>query len=468
MIVSLASLLSLVAMSQSLPDEAVVDLAIVSARIDPLVRSGEGCHAEVEVRNAGDAAVDAVSVTVQCGERVFAAMHDEPLASDSTAVVGVECLLVTTDALANMVLPVTATTVGSRPDATPSDNVATLMTNVYTDGAGFDVPRGVLMEQFSTELCSNCPSRDRLAGRVLADYSCPIVRVTHHTAFHYDRFTVGYSEEIYPFFYNSPYVYAPAVMLGRKHYDGMLDSHGGYSPGPVFRLSETNLRRALDDQAAMPNFVSMQISTTVDETAGELRINVSGRDLLVTSGQVINVFITEDGIRSDSQAGSDTTWTHNHVLREVLTPVWGAPLDVGEDGNYSFDAVWEIKDEITGPHATTPVNLANINVVAFIGNHDAADPNRCEVFNAAVADKVFSSSTGIGDAAVNASVTVDGHSITVRGDYDTACVYGLGGVLVTELHGMGGDDMTTELNPGLYIIQILADDKPCVQKVIVR
>lgn len=106
--------------------------------------------------------------------------------------------------------------------------------------------------------------------------------------------------------------------------------------------------------------------------------------------------------------------------------------------------------------------------MASIGNHDAADPNRCEVFNAAVADKVFSSSTGIGDAAVNASVTVDGHSITVRGDYDTACVYGLGGVLVTELHGMGGDDMTTELNPGLYIIQILADDKPCVQKVIVR
>lgn len=307
LIVSLASLLSLAAMSQSLPDEAVVDLAIVSARIDPLVRSGEGCHAEVEVRNAGDAAIDAVSVTVQCGETVFAAMHDEPLASDSTAVVGVECLLVTTDALANMVLPVTATTVGSRPDATPSDNVATLMTNVYTDGAGFDVPRGVLMEQFSTELCSNCPARDRLADRVLADYSCPIVRVTHHTAFHYDRFTVGYSEEIYPFFYNSPYVYAPAVMLGRKHYDGMLDSHGGYSPGPVFRLSETNLRRALDDQAAMPNFVSMQISTTVDETAGELRINVSGRDLLITSGQVINVFITEDGIRSDSQAGSDTT-----------------------------------------------------------------------------------------------------------------------------------------------------------------
>ena len=145
----------------------------------------------------------------------------------------------------------------------------------------------------------------------------------------------------------------------------------------------------------MPNFVSMQISTTVDETAGELRINVSGRDLLITSGQVINVFITEDGIRSDSQAGSDTTWTHNHVLREVLTPVWGAPLDVGEDGNYSFDAVWEIKDEITGPYATTPINLANINVVAFIGNHDAADPNRCEVFNAAVADEVFSSSTGI-------------------------------------------------------------------------
>lgn len=468
MIVSLASLLSLVAMSQSLPDEAVVDLAIVSARIDPLVRSGEGCHAEVEVRNAGDAAVDAVSVTVQCGERVFAAMHDEPLASDSTAVVGVECLLVTTDALANMVLPVTATTVGSRPDATPSDNVATLMTNVYTDGAGFDVPRGVLMEQFSTELCSNCPSRDRLAGRVLADYSCPIVRVTHHTAFHYDRFTVGYSEEIYPFFYNSPYVYAPAVMLGRKHYDGMLDSHGGYSPGPVFRLSETNLRRALDDQAAMPNFVSMQISTTVDETAGELRINVSGRDLLITSGQVINVFITEDGIRSDSQAGSDTTWTHNHVLREVLTPVWGAPLDVGEDGDYSFDAVWEIKDEITGPHATTPVNLANINVVAFIGNHDAADPNRCEVFNAAVADEVFSSSTGIVAASGNASVTVDGRSIAVCGDYGTARVYGIGGVLVAELSDGGGDDVIAELYPGLYLVQILTHGKPSVQKVIVR
>lgn len=238
--------------------------------------------------------------------------------------------------------------------------------------------------------------------------------------------------------------------------------------GPVFRLSETNLRRALDDQAAMPNFVSMRINTTVDEAAGELRINVSGRDLLITSGQVINVFITEDGIRSDSQAGSDTTWTHNHVLREVLTPVWGAPLDVGEDGNYSFDAVWEIKDEITGPHATTPVNLANINVVAFIGNHDAADPNRCEVFNAAVADKVFSSFTGIVSAARDASVVVDDRSIAVRGRYDTARVYGLGGVLVAELRGGGCGGATGGLPPGLYLVQVSSGGRTDVQKALVR
>lgn len=101
----MASLLPLAAMSQPLPDEAVVDLAIVSARIDPLVRSGESCHAEVEVCNVGDAAVDAVSVTVQCGEMVFEGVHDEPLDPDSTAVIGVECLLVTTDALATWPCP---------------------------------------------------------------------------------------------------------------------------------------------------------------------------------------------------------------------------------------------------------------------------------------------------------------------------------------------------------------------------
>ena len=292
--------------------------------------------------------------------------------------------------------------------------------------------------------------------------------MAHHAGYYYDSYTLDYSEMICSFFFNANYTFAPAAMFGRKHYTEIADAYdeSSPSPGPIFGISVSNVNIAMNDQLSIPNFVSINVETSMDEANNKLNIRVYGQSLVDSDNPTVNVFITEDGIRSNNQSGASGVWTHNNVLREVLTGDWGAEVQFAEDGSYEYTTEWDVKTSIRGSYGTTSVNLDNINVVAFIGNSDSRDPNNCEVYNCAKVENVIS--TGVDrTAADDVHVYADGSSIVIDGSFDEARVWTVDGVTV---RSMGeGDGMTTVqgLAPGIYVVKVTSGTGSQVTKVMV-
>ena len=419
-----------------------VELSLQSVSAPAYAKSGESFPVTVVISNDGLEVLDEVSLSYTVGGEEQQAVVQGPFYPTSS--------------------------MDGRDDADPSDNTATAEVSVYNEGVGFDTPRGILLEQFTTEMCPNCPSGHSVLESALSRYDADVIRVAHHAGFYYDSYTLDYSEMICSFFFNANYTFAPAAMFGRKHYTEIADAYdeSSPSPGPIFGISVSNVNIAMNDQLSIPNFVSINVETSMDEANNKLNIRVYGQSLVDSDNPTVNVFITEDGIRSNNQSGASGVWTHNNVLREVLTGDWGAEVQFAEDGSYEYTTEWDVKTSIRGSYGTTSVNLENINVVAFIGNSDSRDPNNCEVYNCAKVENVISSGVDR-TAADDVHVYADGSSIVIDGSFDEARVWTVDGVTVRSLGE--GDGMTTVqgLAPGIYVVKVTSGTGSQVTKVMV-
>ena len=83
-----------------------------------------------------------------------------------------------------------------------------------------------------------------------------------------------------------------------------------------------------------------------------------GEDLYVT------VVALEDGVWSDSREFPDLgdgltvgEYTHNNLVRELLTDRWGDKIEIDAEGNFNMDFSFELLDEY---------NADNMRVAAFI------------------------------------------------------------------------------------------------------
>lgn len=455
----------------------VIDLSLLGVSAPSIVKSGESTYFNAIVQNNSIEMLDKVTVNYTANGQQGTATAAGSFVPTTTSMAQFECTLNATEDVEVQTVEVTVADADCREDENMADNTASCTTNVYKEGAEFSEPRGILLEQFTTEYCSNCPSGHEIVESVISDYDADIIRVAHHTGFYTDNYTISYSNQITPFFFNlGGGTFAPAVMLGRKCYPEIPNPNTAdyLSPGPAFGIAAEYLQYAFDDQVSMPNLISINLETEYDQANNVLNIKVYGQSKLpldnpTFDNPTVNVFITEDGLPEVNQAGwyGPGEWVHDHVLREVLTGVSGQSLEIGEDGSYEYSVSWNVKDEITGTDATTEVHPENINVVAFIGNFNTSDPNDCEVFNAAIEEKVLSS--GISGAAELDGVKVyaNGGEVVIDGSFDGAMVYTVDGVLVQSLGE--GDGMTTVqgLNAGVYVVKVNAGGNSSVAKVVV-
>ena len=445
-----------------------VELSLQSVSAPAYAKSGESFPVTVVISNDGLEVLDEVSLSYTVGGEEQQAVVQGPFYPTSPVSASLDCTLETQLDIETVDMTFEVASMDGRDDADPSDNTATAEVSVYNEGVGFDTPRGILLEQFTTEMCPNCPSGHSVLESALSRYDADVIRVAHHAGYHYDSYTLDYSEMICSFFFNANYTFAPAAMFGRKHYTEIADPYdeSSPSPGPIFGISVSNVNIAMNDQLSIPNFVSINVETSMDEANNKLNIRVYGQSLLDSDNPTVNVFITEDGIRSNNQAGASGVWTHDDVLREVLTGDWGAEVQFAEDGSYEYTTEWDVKTSIRGSYGTTSVNLDNISVVAFISNTDRSNPSNCEVYNCAKVENVISSGVDR-TAADDVHVYADGSSIVIDGSFDEARVWTVDGVTV---RSMGeGDGMTTVqgLAPGIYVVKVTSGTGSQVTKVMV-
>lgn len=231
--------------------------------------------------------------------------------------------------------------------------------------ARFSYKRKVLIEEFTTEKCGNCP---RVAGYLHAaldnyGYADDVVVVCHHAGYYTDSFTQDCDVEM-----NNIYSinYAPAMMFDRAP---LFGSQPDISPNLNDITSSVDTRLAID-----PN-VSLSFDVSLNSLDNTLNVTVHGvRSTVFTNLPThLTVYLTEDNLPAVYQSGADdpTAFIHNHVIR-AYNSTWGDEIcwNVNQfDMEYHFelDPAWKTQD---------------MKVVAAVSAYNAEDMKQSVIENA--------------------------------------------------------------------------------------
>lgn len=272
---------------------------------------------------------------------------------------------ITTTDPASRAITVTLSKLNEGEDENPLNN--TLSDSIEI--AQHDYTRAVLLEEFTTEQCPNCP---RVAAYIhdiveSGKYDGQLNVVCHHSAFYTDWLTTSFDTDYTWLFNAGGSTYAPAVMYDR---DPMGESTPVSNPA-----SQTDMETIIDYRLAQPAFVCLNITAEEDaEDNTLLNVRVTGersKEEITTTTPRICVTIVEDNIAAQSQAGA-SNFTHQHVNR-VINSTWGEELE-WNGNNYDYSCTLKTK---------TTWEKKNLKVVAYIFGYNKDDATDCVVANSA-------------------------------------------------------------------------------------
>lgn len=267
-----------------------------------------------------------------------------------------------------------------------ADNTQSVAVEIYESATA--VQRKVLMEHFSTASCPNCIDGHHYIEAAMPGYEDDIIWVTHHTGYYSDQLTITPSTSFIAFYNDNGGSYAPAVMLDRTYFGDQEFTHAiGTPPGPVF-YPYTDLNDGFAAARSIPAYITVEFSAmSYDAATRQLTVTVSG-EVVHTLDAIdprLNVWLLEDGIIADggsapghgpTQAYADATFTHDHVIRDLLnTDTWGEdnviPCATGSSysKSYTFTVPTQYIDSLC-------------YLVAFVSEGNHSDVNNCRVYNA--------------------------------------------------------------------------------------
>lgn len=271
------------------------------------------------------------------------------------------------------------------------------------------VPRRVLIEEFTTEHCPNCPRAINTLEQCFEHgYGDSMAVMAHHVGYHEDWLTVEADNELLWFYdpTGASGTYAPAVMLDR--------TVSGGNPVPVESIGHYDTFEARLQQAvAEPAFVAVAAKAALDGDVVNIEVNAEALPVFnaLCPEPRVNVFIVEDGILHHDQAGiTSDTFTHNHVNRGNVTGIFGDPIDM-TSGSYNGSFTVDVNPEW---------NTDNLQAVAFISAYSQEDVTDCRVYNTAVCDV-----TPSGVSEIPASETIATECYTLQGTRAAADARGI-------------------------------------------
>lgn len=447
------------------------DMKIEKVNITPCANNGEYVTVQAQVKNWGTLPFSGANLT--CGFIDENRVETQTLNAEMP--VGAEAQTVEFN------LPVSASYASLREvilggsttltsdDLNPDDNIVYFNTLTYNKDEQYNVldyaEKKMLVEEFTTQKCVNCPAGHSMMEVALTDVT-DVVRIAHHTGYFTDKFTVEESTELNEFFFNGTSSFAPGYVADRTK----INTYQEY-PGMVIVPNNPVDILGNIESVKTPAFASVNIRKNYNPETRELRVFVSGDFIVRDVTPRLTVVLTEDGIVSDGQSGTTGDFTYDHTIRAFLTPATGAELEV-KDNHYQWAATYVIPEKITSAYDASydmtyevPTNPENMNIVAFISNHDEVNREKSRVFN------------------VN-SYAVNGENLAItESRAENVEIYGLQGEIAVigedvanvqifttdgRLAGSMANAGSMALPKGLYIVKVYADNGIQTQKVSVR
>lgn len=323
--------------------------------------------------------------------------------------------------------------------------------------------RTVVVEEFTTENCPNCPraitALKQAHNALSAEQQARLVIVCHHSGYGTDNFTQQ-CDNSYVSLYGDR-TFAPAYMVDRL-------SSGST---PVQSVPDAQgIIREIKKRQEVPSNYNLEIYGRHDESTRTITLNIDMmKALSYLDNPKLVVYLLEDEVLASNngsgQKGGAVPFYHSHVIR-AYNSTWGADIVWDENASSAYSCTLEYADGC---------KVQDMEIVAMITNYDADNINNMEVGNAAkvrLSDLKLRGENpdepenpdpdpGVAVGNVDADAPVvyaDNGAICVEGTFDTITVYDLSGRKVNN----------HSLNSGIYIFRILTGDLIHTGKVIVR
>ena len=369
------------------------NLALTQLQVQPTFVTDKGTLSGVAtVRNLAACTISSFDLVCRIGESAnqYTVHIDTPLAYKDEVPFEFTIKPDLADMTGNpMTLTVEVKNLAEGEEQYPEDNVLTAEFEVVKH----DFTRNILIEEFTTEKCPNCPRAANILHEVLEmdAYKDRLVALCHHSAYYTDGYTLR-EDVSYEWFYGDYGTYAPGMMVDRLFADYTAITK---DQSPVFCPSVTSdLTKMVDKRLKDVAFVSLKIETTLENEVAKVRVSGerSKEEFTVNPARIV-VALTEDNIFTPRQAGASGDFYHQHVNR-AYNSTWGDEI-VWNGNEYEYEC-------------ELPVSLSkyvkeNLGVTAYIWDYDPTDYHKCEVSNAAAifyAD--FDDQTGIETIGVDA------------------------------------------------------------------
>lgn len=322
--------------------------------------------------------------------------------------------------------------------------------------------RKVLLEQFSTENCSSCPSGHKYLDKVLAEdaYADHFVWVTHHVGFGRDTFSLPESEALI-FFYEED-EYAPSMLLDRTHTElKHFYEKYAYTMLPIMTSQDEFNHQLLDEALARPAFVTVDIKEECKPDTRQLDLTISGqtyREYLDADNLYLNLYLVEDDIYSRRQAGAGKASDgglkpvyHHGVIRQISLGGGGLKLTLDDKGEYTYGTSLQIPKEWSA---------ANMRIVAFVSKSLKGGARNAEVLNSNETKiAAYRSIAPTPDQEMMVQLYAQDGRIYVSGENAT----------IAAIYNMSGELMTNEaLLPGIYIAMVETSFGSYMRRVIVH
>lgn len=268
--------------------------------------------------------------------------------------------------------------------------------------------RNVLVEEFTTQSCPNCPAGAETLHSVLSakpEYADRVMAVCHHAGFGTDDFTKPCDTELLYLFNDGGQTFAPAFMFNREP---MFDSPiiEGNRDNVTPRDTKAAFMTYVDDLLGSPAHAAVGISIVKTEpTADGIVVTLSVRaehDGRYTAAHpCLTLYTTEDNVTAyqSGDGGYITDYQHQHVIRSCNS-AWGDAISWA-DGQWSRTYTVTLADSW---------KKSDLRFVAVLANYDSSNNLNNRVEN--VASIAYTATTEGGDDPV----VDDGQPITQTPD----------------------------------------------------
>lgn len=211
--------------------------------------------------------------------------------------------------------------------------------------------RNVLIEDFTGQLCVNCPKAANAIAKIQKDYDHSVIAVAIHSGgFGLDESKTGLMNATGQEYWNkwfSPTTGQPIAKIGRG--EGTNDFENWSAEVAKQLEKETDVYIAADlNYDAEKNVYTVDVKTQ-GKAGRKANLQVWATESNITAIQALPL---------EWGGGYDMNYVHNHVFRAAVNGTWGEPI-----------AFTEEKDEIQKTYTFTPAsgwNKDNMAVVVFV------------------------------------------------------------------------------------------------------